>query len=87
MREQTLVVRSIEDVLARARDAVANVTTAHPLDAEQRAEVKKLIGAPNVHLREVVNPDVLGGVRLATPGARLDGTLQRKILALRRAKQ
>ena len=87
VREQTLVVRSIEDALARAGDVVANVTTAHPLDAEQRAEVKKLIGAPNVHLREVVNPDVFGGVRLETPGAKLDGTLQRKILALRRAKQ
>ena len=87
VREQTLVVRAIEDALAQMGDVVANVTTAHPLDAEQRAEVKKLIGAPNVHLREVVNPDVLGGVRLETPGARLDGTLQRKILALRRAKQ
>ena len=68
-------------------DVVANVTTAHPLDADQRAEVKKLIGAHNVHLREVVNPDVLGGVRIETPGAKLDATLQRKILALRRAKQ
>ena len=87
VREQTLIVRAIEDALARMGDVVANVTTAHPLDAEQRAEVKKLIGAPTVHLREVVNPDVLGGVRLETPGARLDGTLQRKILALRRAKQ
>lgn len=87
VREQTLVVRAIEDALARMGNVVANVTTAHPLDADQRAEVKKLIGAHNVRLREVVNPDVLGGVRIETPGAKLDATLQRKILALRRAKQ
>ena len=87
VREQTLIVRAIEDALARMGDVVANVTTAHPLDADQRAEVEKLIGAHDVHLREVINPDVLGGVRIETPGAKLDATLQRKILALRRAKQ
>lgn len=87
VREQTLVVRAIEDALARAGEVVANVTTARPLNTGQRAEVKKLIGAQQVHLREVVNPDVLGGVCIETPGAKLDATLQRKILALRRAKQ
>ena len=87
LREQTLVVRTIEDALAQHGVVVGNVTTARSLDAQQRAEVEKLIGAREVHLREIVDPTVLGGVLVETPGAKLDATLQRKILALRRAKQ
>ncbi len=87
VREQTLVVRAIEDALAEGGVVVGNATTARPLDAQQRAEVKKLIGAREVHLREIVDPTVLGGVLVETPGTKLDATLQRKILALRRAKQ
>ena len=87
LREQTLVVRAIEDALAQKGVVVGDVTTARPLDAQQRAEVEKLVGAREVHLREIVDPRILGGVLVETPGAKLDGTLQRKILALSRAKQ
>ena len=87
VREQTLVVRAIEDALAESGVVVGDVTSARTLDAQQRAEVKKLIGAREVHLREIVDPTVLGGVLVETPGTKLDATLQRKILALRRAKQ
>lgn len=87
VREQTLLVRAIEGALAERGVIVGDVTTARPLDAQQRAQVEELIGAREVHLREIVDPAVLGGVLVETPGAKLDGTLQRKILALSRAKQ
>lgn len=87
VREQRLVVRAIEDALAAHGVVVGNVTSARPLDAVQRAEVEKLVGGQQVHLREIIDPTVIGGVLVETPGAKLDATLQRKILALGQAKQ
>lgn len=85
-RELPLVVRAIEDALAASGQVVATVTTARPLDDELKTAVKALVGSDTVYIREVVNPGVLGGVRLQTPDASYDGTLAHKLQALRAAK-
>lgn len=85
-RETTLVVRAIEDELAARGTVVATVTTARPLDATLRASIEKLINAKKLALRERVDAAVIGGVRIETPGAKLDATLQTRLLALSRAK-
>ena len=81
--ERELLVRDIEDILAEKGIVVADVTSAHPLSGALRTEISALIGAKELHLRESIDSAVLGGVRIATPGARFDGTVQRKINALR----
>lgn len=81
--ERELLVRDIEDVLAEKGIVVADVTSAHPLSDALRSEIRTLIGAKELHLRESTDAAVLGGIRVDMPGARFDGTIQRKINALR----
>jgi len=81
--ERELLVRDIEDVLAEKGIVVADVTSANPLSDTLRSEIRTLIGAKELHLRESTDAAVLGGVRVDMPGARFDGTIQRKINALR----
>ena len=81
--EVDLLVRDIEDVLAENGIVVADVTSARPLTDSVRKEIRTLVHAKELHLRESVDPVVLGGVRVDIPGARFDGTAQRKINALR----
>ena len=87
VREVNLVVRTIEDELAKDGVVVARVVSAHELSATLKRDITKLIGAREVHFSETIDPDVLGGVRIETPGKLLDATIQRKLLALRQAKQ
>lgn len=82
-REAELLVRDIEAALAERGVVIADITSAFPLSDAVRADVKKLIGNGELVLREIVDPSVLGGIRLATPGKRLDATLKRKIQALK----
>lgn len=86
LREVTLVVRSIEDALSQKGVTVATVTSARPLDERLRAIITNQIGSDEVHLREVVDPTVIGGVRLQTPDAAYDATLAHKLNGLRAAK-
>ncbi|MDN5274317.1 MAG: atpH [Candidatus Saccharibacteria bacterium] len=85
-RELTLLVRDIEDVLAERGHIVADVASAHPLSETLKAEIKKLVGGSTPQLRELVESDLLGGVRVDVPGKRFDGTIRHKLTALR-AKQ
>jgi F0F1-type ATP synthase delta subunit len=85
-REGVLLVRDIEDIMASRGVVVADVTTAHPLTETLRREIRTMVGAKTLQLRETVDPTVFGGVRIDLPGERFDGTIQRKLTALR-AKQ
>jgi F-type H+-transporting ATPase subunit delta len=85
-REVVLVVRAIEDELAARGQVVASVTTARPLDAALKSAVEKLVEAKTLYIRETVDPSVIGGVRIDTPGATLDATIKHKLLAIRQAK-
>lgn len=86
LREMPLVVRAIEDALAERGVVVATVTSARPLDDTLREAIKAQAGGEEVHLREVVDPSVIGGVRVQTPDTSYDGTVQHKLQALRAAK-
>jgi F-type H+-transporting ATPase subunit delta len=85
-REIELLVRDIEDLLAERGIVVAEVTSIRPLSTTLKADIKKLIGARDLQLREVADETVLGGVRIDLPGKRFDGTIHRKLAALK-AKQ
>lgn len=85
-REVELAARAIEDELAARGIVVSDVTTAYVLADEERDEIQKLIGTDTVYFRETVDPGVIGGVRIKTPGKTLDATIASKLQALKRAK-
>lgn len=74
-----LLVRDIEEILAGQGDVVADVTSARALSDEDKAAIAALLGAKRLHAREIIDPSVLGGVRIEMSGKRLDATLKHKI--------
>lgn len=86
IREVELMIRAIEDAYAERGIVLAHVTTATELTAALRSDIERMIGARQVTIESIVDPGVIGGVRIETPGAVLDATLQRKLLALGQAK-
>ena len=87
-RDVDVVAATIEEALAERGIVVAEVTTAHALSAalqqQLKTEVMALATAPvqSVQLRQVVDPSVIGGVKIALPGQHYDGTIQHKLTAL-----
>ncbi len=78
--------RAIEDEIAARGTVVARVATAPPLTSELEAAITQLVGAKEITIAESVDPGLIGGVRIETPGKLLDATIKRKLLALRQAK-
>ena len=66
--------------------AVAEVTTASPLNGEQRNrltdKLKKLTGKEIV-VKEKIDPSVLGGVLLQMDGKRYDNTVRHRLAAIK----
>ena len=66
--------------------AVAEVTTANPLNEEQknrlREKLKKLSGKEIV-LKEKIDPSVMGGVLLQMDGKRYDNTVRHRLAAIK----
>lgn len=85
-REVELIVCDIEDSLAQRGTLVATVETATKLTDKVRAEIINLLDSPDVRLREIVAPELIGGVRVRTPGAVLDETIVQKLHTLKSKK-
>lgn len=85
-REIDLIVRDVEDGLAKRGVLVATVETATKLADKIRGEIVKMLDSPDVRLREVVNPELIGGVKISTPSAILDDTVAKKIHSLKSRK-
>lgn len=82
-REQELIVRDIEVALSEKGMVVADITSVHPVSDTLQAHIKTLTGASSLHLRPTIDASVLGGVRIDIPGKRFDGTIRRKLNALK----
>jgi len=85
--EVGLIVRDIEYELTKRGIIAAQVTSAFDFTEATRLAVTKLIkektGAHQVYLRQFIDPDVLGGVRIDLPGMQLDTTIARRLTTLR----
>lgn len=81
------IVRQFEDLLrAREQVIVAQVTSAQPLTAEQRADLVQRLEAQSgksVTLEEVVNPEIIGGLVLRVGDQLLDLSIEGKLRRLR----
>lgn len=85
-REVELVVRAIEDALDARGIVVASVTSARALDDSVQAAIEKRIHAERLHVREIIDPNLVGGLIIETPGKKLDVSIRSKLNALRGAK-
>ncbi|HSW77557.1 MAG TPA: F0F1 ATP synthase subunit delta [Candidatus Chromulinivoraceae bacterium] len=82
-RELDLLVRDIEGELAARGTVIADVTTARPLTEALKKQIGTLVQAKSLHVRETIDSSILGGMRVDIPGKRFDGTLRRKLVALK----
>lgn len=90
VREATLMVRDIESALADRGTLLADVSTSRELAADTKKEItdylQQVSGASSIELRSHVDPHLLGGVRIDTPGSRLDKTLRHRLNQLTASK-
>lgn len=90
LREKDLIIRDIENSLADRGLVVADVHSSHELDDDARNEVSKYLieamNAEKVVMRENVDDDLLGGVRVTAAGRELDATLRRRLNQLKASK-
>ena len=89
-REAILVIRDIEAALATRGVLLADIASARSLAEDTKHTIttylKSATGAKTVHLRSEVDESLLGGVRIETPGQRLDNTLRQRINQLTASK-
>ncbi len=89
-RELDLFVRDIEAALADRGVLLADIDSSHELGGDTAKEITKYLkdqtGAREVHLRPNVDESLLGGVRIETPGQRLDTTLRHRLNQLTASK-
>ena len=85
-RELDLIVGEIEAKLADRGILIATVETATPLTDKIRQEIADILGYSEVELREIVKPELTGGIRVRTPSAMMDETVIQKLHTLKSRK-
>lgn len=85
-READLLVRDIESILADSGQMIVQVDTARPLDAATKQEIESMFDQHEVHIKEMVRPELIGGVKITTPTQSLDRTIAKKLEILRTAE-
>jgi F-type H+-transporting ATPase subunit delta len=82
-RSLPVVLGQYQRVAASRRDSmIATVWVASPLTEEQRDRLTRALSAQHakdIHLNVVVDPDVLGGVRVAVGDEVLDSTVEARL--------
>ena len=85
-READLLVRDIESILADSGQMIVQVDTARLLDAATKQEIESMFDQHEVHIKETVRPELIGGVKITTPTQSLDRTIAKKLEMLRTAE-
>lgn len=86
-KEVNLILRDVQYYLAKQGHVLGTVTTANELTESTKktieAYAKQATNASHITLDTVVDPSVLGGIRLSLPGVELDTTIARQLTALK----
>lgn len=86
-KELDLIIRDIEFSLAEKGHVQASVISAFDLTAEVKKEleafVKSKTDATKVSLSNMVDPSVIGGVKITIPGRELDQTVAHQLTVLK----
>jgi len=85
-RQVSYLAKDVARIIAESDYLYAVVTTARPLTPASKdgieAYLTNVTGAKTIEINEVVNPLIIGGVRIETPTAILDGTVHSKLVNL-----
>lgn len=85
-RQDRYLARDVAQALSERGYVLVRIATARPLDADARAAIESFLrretGAQTLELEEIIDPALIGGVRLELPGAELDATVRRRLTAL-----
>ena len=84
--ELDLIVADIEYELTTRGVIMADVTTALPIDEGFEEVVRQMLAVKKddqVILREHVDPDLIGGIRVRSAGRELDATVRHQLMKLR----
>lgn len=86
-KELKLIVRDIEFMLSAKGFVQATVTSAFDLSTETKKAlesfVKEQTKAKDVSLSAMVDPSVMGGVKITVPGCELDQTIAHQLTVLK----
>ena len=85
-REVDILVRDIEDHLSRNGQLVVTIESARAIEDSVRVCVASLFPKKTVHIREIIRPELIGGLKITTPARTLDATVLGKLKTLREAK-
>jgi F-type H+-transporting ATPase subunit delta len=82
-RQAPYLARDVEQILVAKGYVVAHVTTAHHLSHEARTKVEHFIkeatGGRHLELETTVDPTLIGGIKIETPGQALDASVRTKL--------
>lgn len=86
-KEVDLIIRDVEVALLRRGIVMGTIVSAHEVSADMAQAVEDLVvrqtGAKSVTLDQVVDPSVIGGMRLSLPGQELDQTIRHQLTVLK----
>ena len=86
-KELVSIISDIEYQLSLGGVVLANITSAHELSSLTRTAVadliKKTTNATDIQLKEHIDPNILGGVKLEFTGFELDTTIARRLTKLK----
>jgi len=86
-KELPLIIRDIQYYLAETGSVSGVITTATVLSAETKKAIETYIkqqtGAKTVALDSLIDPTVIGGVKVSIPGRELDATVSRSLAILK----
>lgn len=89
-KEVNLLVRDINSALADKGFISADVSSQHALDEATRSELKTLLSkrykTNDISINELIDLNLLGGVKIRTAHEEFDGSLRRKINRLKATK-
>ena len=85
--ELGLIVRDIEYQLAEKGHLSATITSAYDLTAETKKAIESFVKdktkATNVSLTTMIDPSVLGGVKISLPGREINQTVAHQLTVLK----
>ncbi len=87
VKELDMIVADIIKELAARGHVAASVITARELSDDARTAITELVQlatkAGIIELSEIINPDLVGGVKLTIPGRELDTSVKRQLQQLK----
>lgn len=82
-RQAPYLARDVAQVLSESGYLLARVTTARPLSDEGRKYVEQFlkdqVGARELELEITLDPSLIGGITIETPGLALDASVRTKL--------